>query len=114
MKPGAAADERTAAPDIAARLQTIAAEIRSLERRYHREPGSVHLVAVSKRQPPAAMRAAHAAGQRDFGENFLNEALDKLQALADLDLCWHFIGAIQSNKTADIARHFDWVHSLER
>lgn len=79
-----------------------------------RDPASVRLLAVSKTQPAAALRAAYACGQRDFGENYLQEALDKQAALADLDLTWHFIGPIQSNKTRAIAEHFSWVHSVDR
>ncbi len=60
------------------------------------------------------MREAAVAGLRDFGENYLQEALDKQPALADLPLVWHFIGPIQSNKTRAIASHFDWVHSVDR
>lgn len=74
---------------------------------------SVQLLAVSKGQPVDAIRAAHAAGQRHFGESRLDEALHKQQPLADLQLCWHFIGPIQSNKTRRIAAHFDWVHSVD-
>jgi PLP dependent protein len=68
---------------------------------------------VSKKQPAEAIRAAHAAGQRAFGESYLQEALDKQALLADLsDIEWHFIGRIQANKTRQIAAHFDWVHGL--
>ncbi|MFW6379403.1 MAG: YggS family pyridoxal phosphate-dependent enzyme [Guyparkeria sp.] len=77
-------------------------------------PVAVRLVAVSKRQPVEAIRALAELGQRDFGENYLQEALDKQPDLADLPLTWHFIGPIQSNKTRSIAAHFDWVHSVDR
>jgi hypothetical protein len=79
-----------------------------------RAPGSVRLLAVSKTFPAAAVRAAYSAGQTAFGENYLQEALDKIAALADLPLEWHFIGPIQSNKTRPIAEHFHWVHSVDR
>ena len=72
------------------------------------------LLAVSKAHSAAQVRAAYAAGQREFGENYVREALAKIAALADLDIAWHFIGAIQSNKTRDIARHFHWVHTVDR
>ena len=72
------------------------------------------ILAVSKRQPVAAIRAAYECGLRDFGENVVQEALPKIEALADLDIRWHFIGRIQSNKTRDIAEHFDWVHAVDR
>lgn len=75
---------------------------------------AVHLIAVSKRHPVAAIVAAHEAGQLDFGENYLQEAVPKIQALAHLPLRWHFIGPVQSNKTQLIAEHFDWVHSIDR
>ncbi|MFW6020686.1 MAG: YggS family pyridoxal phosphate-dependent enzyme [Guyparkeria sp.] len=77
-------------------------------------PAAVRLVAVSKRQPVGAIRALAQLGQRDFGENYLQEALDKQPELTDLPLTWHFIGPIQSNKTRSIAAHFDWVHSVDR
>ncbi len=79
-----------------------------------REPATVGLLAVSKTQPAAAIRDAFAAGLRDFGENYLQEALDKQAELSELPLTWHFIGPIQSNKTKSIAEHFDWVHSVDR
>ncbi|WP_046079378.1 YggS family pyridoxal phosphate-dependent enzyme [Halomonas sp. HG01] len=80
-----------------------------------RAPDGATLLAVSKTKPAAMIREAHALGQRDFGENYLQEALEKQEALADLDdIVWHFIGPLQSNKTRDVAEHFAWVHSLER
>ncbi|KXU90801.1 YggS family pyridoxal phosphate enzyme [Paraburkholderia monticola] len=81
-----------------------------------RDAQSVTLLAVSKTFPADAVRAAHAAGQRAFGENYVQEALDKIQTLADLraSLEWHFIGPLQSNKTRPVAEHFDWVHSVDR
>lgn len=74
----------------------------------------VTLCAVSKAQPAAAIRAAYGAGQTVFGENYLQEALQKQAELEDCAIAWHFIGPIQSNKTQPIARHFDWVHSVDR
>jgi hypothetical protein len=74
----------------------------------------VRLVAASKTFPAQAIREAAGAGQRDFGENYVQEALTKIEALADLALVWHFIGPIQSNKTRAIAESFHWVHSLDR
>jgi PLP dependent protein len=79
-----------------------------------RAPADVHLVAVSKTRSAEFVRAAHAAGCTEFGENYLQEALPKIRELADLDLTWHFIGDIQSNKTGAIAQHFAWVHSVSR
>jgi len=77
-------------------------------------PHSVRLLAVSKQQPPEAIREAYAAGIRDFGENYLQEALPKIEALHDLSIIWHFIGPIQRNKAKRIAETMDWVHSLDR
>ncbi|WP_419307323.1 YggS family pyridoxal phosphate-dependent enzyme [Chromohalobacter israelensis] len=80
-----------------------------------RDPASAHLLAVSKTQPAASVRQAFEAGQREFGENYVQEALDKQAALADLDaIAWHFIGPLQSNKTRAVAEHFQWVHTLDR
>lgn len=79
-----------------------------------REPDGVTLLAVSKTRSAEELAALADQGQRDFGENYLQEALDKMAALSERDLVWHFIGPIQSNKTRDIAAHFDWVHSVDR
>jgi pyridoxal phosphate enzyme (YggS family) len=79
-----------------------------------RDPGSVTLVAVTKAKTAESVRLAATAGVTDFGENYLKEALAKMDQLADLGLRWHFIGAIQSNKTRAIAERFDWVHSVDR
>ena len=75
---------------------------------------SISLVAVSKTQPAAVIRTAFAAGQKLFGENYVQEAIEKQGELADLDIEWHFIGPIQSNKTQQIAQHFSWVHGIDR
>src|SRR5205085_4279942 len=74
----------------------------------------ITLVAVSKGQAPEAIRSAYAAGCRDFGESYAQEALPKIAGLQDLRLTWHFIGHLQSNKAREIARHFDWVHGVDR
>lgn len=79
-----------------------------------RPSDAVELLAVSKTFGADAVRAAHAAGQHAYGENYLQEALDKQAQLSDLALQWHFIGPIQSNKTRGIAEHFDWAHGIER
>jgi pyridoxal phosphate enzyme (YggS family) len=99
---------------LPARLQAVEARLAAAVLSAARPPGSVTLVAVSKTFPAAVIRAAHAAGQRHFAENYLQEALDKIEALADLDIVWHFIGPIQSNKTRPIAERFQWVHSVDR
>ncbi|WP_273810129.1 MULTISPECIES: YggS family pyridoxal phosphate-dependent enzyme [unclassified Pseudomonas] len=99
---------------IAENSATVLERIAAASRTAGRDPATVGLLAVSKTKPAAALREAAAAGLRDFGENYLQEALDKQPALADLPLVWHFIGPIQSNKTRAIACHFDWVHSVDR
>ena len=100
--------------DVGTALNAVRTRIAELERRYRREPGSVTLLAVSKTKPPEAVRAAVAAGQSAFGENHLQDAMTKVDALDGQGVSWHFIGAVQSNKTRPIAAHFDWVHSIER
>ena len=95
-------------------IDAVRAAIQLAEQAAGRPPGSARLLAVSKARTAAEVRGAHAYGVRDFGENYLQEAVAKINALADLDIVWHFIGAIQSNKTRDIARHFQWVHTVDR
>jgi hypothetical protein len=95
-------------------LQGVKARISTAASRCGRDARDLCLVAVSKTHPAALIRAAHAAGQRDFGESYAQEALEKMDALADLDLVWHFIGPLQSNKTRVVAERFDWVHSVDR
>ena len=103
------------ASPIADRLQQIIERIHAAERRAGRSNDVVALVAVSKTQPAQAIRQAAAAGQQAFGENYLQEALAKQDALSDLPgLIWHFIGPIQSNKTRQISERFDWVHTVDR
>ncbi|WCE08058.1 YggS family pyridoxal phosphate-dependent enzyme [Pseudomonas sp. JBR1] len=99
---------------IAENSATVLERIAVASRTAGRDPATVGLLAVSKTKPAAALREAAGAGLRDFGENYLQEALDKQLELADLPLVWHFIGPIQSNKTRAIASHFDWVHSVDR
>ena len=105
-------DTAKAAPQSS--IDTVRAAIRKAEEDARRTPGSVHLLAVSKARTAAEVRAAHGHGLRHFGENYAQEAIAKVQALADLDITWHFIGAIQSNKTRDLARHFQWIHTVDR
>lgn len=99
---------------IADNIAQVRSRIRAAEQAAHRDEHSVQLLAVSKTKPAQALREAYAAGLRDFGENYLQEALGKQAELTDLPLIWHFIGPIQSNKTRAIAEHFDWVHSVDR
>jgi len=99
---------------IAANMQAVRSRIARAEAMAGRLPDSVALLAVSKTISATAMRECYACGQQIFGENYLQEALDKKRELADLPLEWHFIGPIQGNKTRPIAEHFDWVHGVER
>ena len=96
------------------RLKSVLARIETAARKAGREPASVRLLAVSKQQPAAAIAAAAAAGQREFGENYVQEAIAKIEALGDAGLTWHFIGQLQGNKTRDVAERFQWVHTLDR
>ncbi|WJF89790.1 YggS family pyridoxal phosphate-dependent enzyme [Paraburkholderia bonniea] len=102
--------------DLLRNLDAVQQRIAQASQLAGRAPGSVTLLAVSKTFPAEAVRAAYEAGQRAFGENYVQEALLKIEALADLraTLEWHFIGPLQSNKTRVVAEHFDWVHSVER
>ena len=95
-------------------LGTVRQQIAAAAMRHRRDPASVTLLAVSKQQPPDAIAEAAAAGQHDFGENYLQEALPKMAACQSLGLTWHFIGQLQSNKTRPVAEHFDWVHTVNR
>lgn len=99
---------------IAANISTLSERINAAAQAAQRDPATIGLLAVSKTKPAEALREAYAAGLRDFGENYLQEALGKQAELADLPLCWHFIGPIQSNKTRSIAENFAWVHSVDR
>jgi pyridoxal phosphate enzyme (YggS family) len=103
-------------PDLVHNLHAVSQRIVLAEQLAGREPRSVALLAVSKTFPAEDVRAAHAAGQRMFGENYVQESLTKIEALADLraSLEWHFIGPLQSNKTRPVAENFDWVHSVDR
>lgn len=117
--------EQQRAQDTTSRWLRTKQTIRRMEREYHRPPGSVRLLAASKGRTSGELLALLRAGQVDFGENYLQEALPKITALArgagsGSGACspvlpvWHFIGAVQSNKTRLIARHFSWVHGVDR
>ena len=99
---------------ISFRLKELKLQIQQAELSSARKPGSVQLLAVSKTKPAEDLIDAYVAGQRHFGESYVQEALIKQQQLADFDITWHFIGPIQSNKTRAIATHFNWVHSVDR
>jgi pyridoxal phosphate enzyme (YggS family) len=103
-------DEQTLANNITNLLERVRLSAEKSQRR----TDDILLLAVSKTRSAPEIRAAHAAGLRHFGESYLQEALDKILALQDLDLVWHFVGPIQSNKTRAIAAHFHWVHSVDR
>jgi PLP dependent protein len=102
--------------NIGSKLQEVKRRIASACDSAARDAQSVTLLAVSKTVGADAVRAAHACGQRAFGENYVQEALDKIQALADLQpgIAWHLIGPLQSNKTRPVAEAFDWVHTVDR
>ncbi len=108
----APAERNSRSGGAGAGVERVLARIRAAERRFGRPEGSVSLLAVSKRQGAAKIRAALASGQRAFAESYLQEALAKQSELGELDIEWHFIGRLQGNKTRSIAEHFDWTHSL--
>jgi len=99
---------------IQTRLLAVRARIDAACQAANRDPQTVTLLAVSKTFGPDAVREAYAAGQTAFGENYIQEAVEKITALRDLPLQWHCIGPIQSNKTRLVAEHFDWVHTVDR
>ena len=94
-------------------LAHIKNQISQAEKKYQRQPNAVRLLAVSKGQPIQKIKDAIENGQLAFGENYLQEALEKMLAFADKKIEWHFIGKIQSNKTKKIAEHFAWVQSID-
>ncbi|MHB1221363.1 MAG: YggS family pyridoxal phosphate-dependent enzyme [Gammaproteobacteria bacterium] len=98
---------------ISDNLIFIKNKISEFEKKYHRGPGCVQLLAASKTQSIEKITAAYQAGQHLFGENHLQEALDKINQLSKLNIEWHFIGSIQRNKTKKIAEHFSWVQSVD-
>ncbi|MEI6744864.1 MAG: YggS family pyridoxal phosphate-dependent enzyme [Methylococcaceae bacterium] len=100
-------------PTISHNLKQIHAQIRAAEQTYHRVENSVQLLAVSKTKPASSIVSAYQAGQRHFGENYVQEALNKQLELRAFDITWHFIGAIQSNKTKVLAANFDWIHCVD-
>ena len=100
--------------NITDNINQVSASLQQSAQQFNRSVDEIMLLAVSKGQNSQALRLAWQAGLKNFGENYLQEALEKITALNDIGPCWHFIGPIQSNKTQDIARHFSWVHSIER
>ena len=103
-------DTRSLTDNIAKVRSRISAAVTAAER----DPASVELIAVSKTKPASLIEQAHAVGLRHFGENYVNEALEKIKVCEHLSICWHFIGPLQSNKTRAVAEHFDWIHSIDR
>lgn len=99
---------------ITERLKSAISTIQSCEKKYQRAPASVQLLAVTKTKPIADIEQAILAKQRHFGENYVQEGVEKIVHFNDANLIWHFIGPIQSNKTKLISEHFDWVHTIER
>jgi pyridoxal phosphate enzyme (YggS family) len=98
---------------IETNLKKVEETLRALEKKYRRPTNSVQLLAVSKTKPIEDILAAHSAGQTDFGESYVQEAIEKITSNRP-ELHWHFIGPMQKNKTRLIAENFDWVHSLDR
>ncbi|GGM04076.1 YggS family pyridoxal phosphate-dependent enzyme [Pseudomonas asuensis] len=99
---------------IAENIATVRTRIQAAAQACGRDPATIGLLAVSKTKPATDLREAYSCGLQHFGENYLQEAIQKQESLKDLPLIWHFIGPIQSNKTRAIASHFDWVHSVDR
>jgi len=103
-----------ASQTVAGSLARVLDEIAEQERAHSRAAGSVTLLAVSKTKPASLVRNAAEHGQTAFGENYIEEGIEKIAALSDLSLTWHYIGHIQSNKTKPLATHYDWVQSVDR
>jgi len=96
------------------KLQIIGAEIEKSSLQYHRSKNDIKLLAVSKRHPVSAIQEAYESGQKAFGENYVQELIEKAEILSDLEIEWHFIGPLQSNKTKKIAAVASWVHTIDR
>jgi pyridoxal phosphate enzyme (YggS family) len=99
---------------ISKNIVKLQERIRSASQNCGRDATAITLLAVSKTRPAAAIREAAGAGVDNIGENYVQEAIEKMDNLSDLQLCWHFIGPLQSNKTRVVAERFDWVHSVDR
>jgi len=100
--------------EITEHLREIVERVTRASTRSGRPVDSVTIVAVSKGQPASAIAAAHRAGLKHFGESYVQEALEKIDALAGSDVIWHFVGKLQGNKTRQVAERFDWVHTVDR
>ena len=101
-------------PSIADNLSNVRQQLDQAAQQAGRDSAEVTLLAVSKTRSADELTAAYQQGQRHFGENYLQESLEKIQALVDLDICWHFIGPLQSNKTRAVAENFAWMHTVDR
>ena len=99
---------------IGKNILKIKQDIKAAEKKFNRDSNSVLLMAVSKTQSVENILKAYEAGQRDFGENYIQESIEKIVELKNLDITWHFIGKIQSNKSKYIAENFDWIHSVDK
>ncbi len=99
---------------IGKNILKIKQDIKAAEKKFNRDSNSVLLMAVSKTQSVENILKAYEAGQRDFGENYVQESIEKIVELKNLDITWHFIGKIQSNKSKYIAENFDWIHSVDK
>ena len=101
-------------PDLHQNISRIRNRLSKAIDAAQRAQDSVKLIAVSKTKSAEAIKAVYDTGQRDFGENYVAEAIEKMSALESLDICWHFLGPLQSNKTRLVAANFDWIHSVDR
>lgn len=99
---------------IKSRLLNVEKTLHRLEQKYQREVNSVQLLAVSKTKPIEDILAAVECGQTHFGENYVQESVDKIQKLSSQNIHWHFIGPLQKNKTRLVAEHFSWIHTIDR
>ena len=95
-------------------ISQVKSRLSSAAKDANRTADDIRLIAVSKTKPAQAVRAAFHSGISDFGENYVSEAVDKCMQCGDLDITWHFLGPLQSNKTRQVAEHFDWIHSVDR
>ena len=100
--------------ELHSNISQVKSRISSAASTANRVAGDIRLIAVSKTKPVEDVRAAFHAGISDFGENYVTEAVDKCIQCSDLDITWHFLGQLQSNKTRQVAEHFDWIHSVDR
>ena len=100
--------------ELHSNISQVKSRISSAADAVNRVAGDIRLIAVSKTKPVEDVRAAFHAGISDFGENYVTEAVDKCIQCSDLDITWHFLGPLQSNKTRQVAEHFDWIHSIDR